>query len=97
MGGSQKWNLGVKKTGDPEVGGGARSGAGEPEVNRELTTSLRPRARSLDHQFSFGIIPDGILEHFTFIRVWSTYLLWFDPRLHKNQGQRKSATRCWRD
>lgn len=71
--GSQKW------TGGPEVGGGARSGAGEPglieepEVNREVDTATdqqsHPRARSFDHQLSFGIIPDGIPEHFTFIRV----------------------------
>jgi len=42
--GSQK-DRGVRKTGDPEVGGGARSGAEEPglieepEVNREVDTA----------------------------------------------------------
>jgi len=30
--------LGVKKTGDPEVGEGARSGAGEPEVTPGFIT-----------------------------------------------------------
>ncbi len=48
--GSQKW------TGDPEVGGGARSGAGEPglieepEVNREVDTATdqqSPSARTI--------------------------------------------------
>ncbi len=42
--GSQK-DRGVRKTGEPEVGGGARSGAEEPglieepEVNREVDTA----------------------------------------------------------
>ena len=48
--GSQKWNLGVKKTGDPEVGRGARSGAGELEVNREVnipTNHQPPSARTI--------------------------------------------------
>jgi len=44
--------LGVRKTGDPEVGGGARSGAGEPglieepEVNREVDTATNQQSLS---------------------------------------------------
>lgn len=59
---------------EPKVDGELGAGAATDQQSSHSTqpcsnASFHPRARSFDHQLSFGIIRDGILERFAFIRV----------------------------